>query len=332
MPENLLEVKNLKSYFHTDEGIIRAVDDVSFNVKKGETLGVVGESGCGKSVTSLSIMRLLPNPKGKIEDGSIKYFADDEEIDITKLNPHGSKIRSLRGNEMAMIFQEPMTSLNPLYTVGSQIMEAVNLHQKIDRNSAREKAIKILDKVGISAPDKRVDEYPHQLSGGMRQRVMIAMALSCDPNFLIADEPTTALDVTIEAQILNLMRDLQAEFRMSIMIITHDLGVIGEMADRVIVMYTGKVVEKAVTDDIFYNPKHPYTKGLLKSIPKIGNKDRLSPIKGSVPNLLMLPEGCYFEPRCEYAKDICRKKEPPMFKISEEQEVKCWLYDDKEEL
>jgi oligopeptide/dipeptide ABC transporter ATP-binding protein len=332
MPENLLEVKNLKSYFYTDEGIIKAVDDISFNVKRGETLGVVGESGCGKSVTSLSIMRLLPNPKGRIEGGSIKYTSETEEIDITKLNPHGSKIRSLRGNEMAMIFQEPMTSLNPLYTVGSQIMEAINLHQNIDKNSARKKAIEILDKVGISAPDKRVDDYPHQLSGGMRQRVMIAMALSCDPSFLIADEPTTALDVTIEAQILNLMDELQDEFNMSIMIITHDLGVIGEMADRVIVMYTGKVVERANTDDIFYNPKHPYTKGLLKSIPKIGNKARLSPIKGSVPNLLRLPDGCYFEPRCEYAKEICSKKEPPMFKISEEQAVKCWLYDDKEEV
>ncbi|PUU94091.1 ABC transporter ATP-binding protein [Halanaerobium sp.] len=332
MPENLLEVKNLKSYFHTDEGIIRAVDDVSFTVEKGETLGVVGESGCGKSVTSLSIMRLLPNPKGRIEGGEIRYYKDDESIDITSLNPHGGIIRSLRGNEMAMIFQEPMTSLNPLYTVGSQIMEAINLHQDIDKKMARKKAIDILDKVGISAPKKRVDEYPHQLSGGMRQRVMIAMALSCDPNFLIADEPTTALDVTIEAQILNLMRELQSEFNMSIMIITHDLGVIGEMADRVIVMYTGKVVEKATTDDIFYNPKHPYTKGLLKSIPKIGIKGRLAPIKGSVPNLLMLPEGCYFEPRCEYAKKICKTKEPPMFKIDEKHAVKCWLYNGREEI
>ncbi|MFW6271279.1 MAG: ABC transporter ATP-binding protein [Bacillota bacterium] len=332
MPENLLEVKNLRSYFYTDDGIIKAVDDISFTVKKGETLGIVGESGCGKSVTSLSIMRLLPNPKGRIEGGKIKYFSEAEEIDITALNPHGGKIRSLRGNEMAMIFQEPMTSLNPLYTVGSQIMEAINLHQKLDKGTARKRAIDILEKVGISAPAKRVDAYPHQLSGGMRQRAMIAMALSCNPNFLIADEPTTALDVTIEAQILNLMRGLQDEFNMSIMIITHDLGVIGEMADRVVVMYTGKIVEQAPVDDIFYNPKHPYTKGLLKSIPKIGNKARLSPIKGSVPNLLLLPEGCYFEPRCEYAMDVCRKKEPPMFKISKEQSAKCWLYEDREEI
>ncbi len=325
-----MEVKNLKTYFHTEEGLIKAVDDISFDVKKGETLGVVGESGCGKSVTSLSIMQLVPRPRGKIEGGIIKYHKNNSEVvDITSLHPHSKAMRSIRGNEIAMIFQEPMTSLNPVYTIGEQIMEAVRLHQDADKSQARDKAIEMLGRVGISAPSQRVDEYPHQLSGGMRQRAMIAMALSCDPNFLVADEPTTALDVTIEAQILKLMRDLQRDFEMSIMIITHDLGVIGEMADRVIVMYTGKVVERASTDDIFYNPKHPYTRGLLKSIPQIGQKDRLVPIEGTVPNLLYLPQGCYFAPRCPKAKNICRQEEPPAIKIDEDHFSKCWLYKEK---
>jgi len=297
--EPILSVRNLSTWFYMEEGVVKAVNDVNFDLHENEVVGIVGETGSGKSVTVRSIMRLIHKP-GKIVSGKIIYRGRGKEEDILSLPD--DEMTKIRGKEISMVFQDPLTSLNPLYTVGSQIMEAINLHQDIDKKMARKKAIDILDKVGISAPKKRVDEYPHQLSGGMRQRVMIAMALSCDPNFLIADEPTTALDVTIEAQILNLMRELQSEFNMSIMIITHDLGVIGEMADRVIVMYTGKVVEKATTDDIFYNPKHPYTKGLLKSIPKIGIKGRLAPIKGSVPNLLMLPEGCYFEPRCEYAK------------------------------
>ena len=330
--KKLLEVTNLQTYFHTEEGVVKAVDDVSFYINKGETLGIVGESGCGKSITSLSIIQLVPKPRGKIEGGKIKYYKDSENpIDITSLDPHGNKIRSIRGNEIAMIFQEPMTSLNPVYTVGEQIMEAVRLHQGANKEEARERAIEMLQLVGISAPKQRVDSYPHELSGGMRQRVMIAMALSCNPSLLIADEPTTALDVTIEAQILDLMQELQNEFNMAIMFITHDLEVIGEMSDRVNVMYAGKIVEKANIDDIFYNNKHPYTQGLLKSIPQIGKKKRLIPIEGSVPSLGNLPDGCYFAPRCPHAMEICQQKEPPAFQIGPERDAKCWLYQTKEE-
>ncbi len=324
---NILEVDNLKTYFYHEEGLVKAVDGISYNIKQGETLGVVGESGCGKSVTSLSIMQLVPQPRGQIEDGKILYYKDNSCIDITELKPDEEKMRSLRGNEIAMIFQEPMTSLNPVYTVGKQIMEAVLLHQDVNKQKARERAIEMLDLVGIGSPEQRVNEYPHELSGGQRQRVMIGMALSCNPNLLIADEPTTALDVTIEAQILNLMEDLQKKLDMSIMFITHDLEVIGEMADRVIVMYTGKIVEKGGIVDIFHNNKHPYTQGLLKSTPRIGNKDRLIPIDGSVPDLKHLPEGCYFEPRCTKSINICKRKEPPVININENQKVKCWLYD-----
>lgn len=335
MHDLLLEVNGLKTYFHTEEGVVKAVDDVSFNLKRGETLGVVGESGCGKSITSLSIMQLVPRPKGKIESGLIEYYGNDETekpISILSLGPQSPEMRAIRGNEIAMIFQEPMTSLNPLYTIGNQIIEAVLLHQDVDKSAAREKAIEMLRLVGISAPEKRVDEYPHELSGGMRQRAMIAMALSCNPSLLIADEPTTALDVTIEAQILRLMKELQNELGMSIMIITHDLGVIGEMADRVIVMYAGKIVEKATTDDIFYNPKHPYTKGLLNSIPRIGRKKRLVPIQGTVPSLYQLPKGCYFQPRCPEAKEICKRQEPPTLELGEEHSVKCWLFAEEGEV
>ena len=324
---NILEVDNLKTYFYHEEGLVKAVDGISYNIKQGETLGVVGESGCGKSVTSLSIMQLVPQPRGQIKDGKILYYKDNSCIDITELKPNEEKMRSLRGNEIAMIFQEPMTSLNPVYTVGKQIMEAVLLHQDVNKQKARERAIEMLDLVGIGSPEQRVNEYPHELSGGQRQRVMIGMALSCNPNLLIADEPTTALDVTIEAQILNLMEDLQKKLDMSIMFITHDLEVIGEMADRVIVMYTGKIVEKGGIVDIFHNNKHPYTQGLLKSTPRIGNKDRLIPIDGSVPDLKHLPEGCYFEPRCTKSINICKRKEPPVININENQKVKCWLYD-----
>lgn len=327
MGEKLLEVNKLKTFFDTDLGTVKAVDGVSFDICRGETLGIVGESGCGKSVTSLSIMQLVPQPRGRIFGGKILYHpANDEVVDITSLDSHGDKIRQLRGNEIAMIFQEPMTSLNPVYTVGEQIMEAIRLHQLRDKSEARERAVEMLKLVGISAPEQRVDEYPHELSGGMRQRAMIAMALSCNPGLLIADEPTTALDVTIEAQILDLMKELQNRLDMAIMFITHDLEVIGEMADRVVVMYTGKVVEKADIDDIFYNPKHPYTKGLLKSIPQIGIKKRLVPIEGSVPNLTCLPEGCYFAPRCPDSMSICCKEDPPIFDTGNGQQVKCWLY------
>ena len=327
----LVEVKGLKTYFDTEEGLIRAVDDVSFEVKKGETLGVVGESGCGKSVTSLSIMQLVPQPRGRIEAGEINYYKDGKTINITSLKPHGRRMRNIRGNDMAMIFQEPMTSLNPVYTIGQQIMEGVLIHTDRNKKSARDRAIEMLDLVGISAPETRVDAYPHELSGGQRQRAMIAIALSCDPSFLIADEPTTALDVTIEAQILQLMRELQDEFEMSIMFITHDLGVIGEMSDRVMVMYTGKVVEKATTKEMFNSPNHPYTQGLMKSIPVIGRKKRLLPIKGSVPNLLTLRENqCYFAGRCPEAMDVCFQEEPPTYTTEEGRQVKCWLFKEKE--
>lgn len=326
--EILLEVRNLKTYFHTDGGVVKAVDDVSFHIERGKTLGVVGESGCGKSITSLSIMHLVPRPHGKIEGGKIIYHkSENESIEITSLDPFGKEIRSIRGNEIAMVFQEPMTSLNPLYTVGNQIIEAIQLHQGIKKKEAREKAIQMLELVGISAPEQRVDNYPHQLSGGMRQRVMIAMALSCHPKLLIADEPTTALDVTIEAQILKLMRDLQAKLGMSIMFITHDLGVINEMADSVIIMYTGKIVESGTTTQVLSAPKHPYTVGLLNSIPRIGRKERLIPIKGSVPNLLEMPKGCSFAPRCPQAMEICREKEPGFYKTDTNRYVKCWLYE-----
>lgn len=330
MKKKLLQVDNLKTYFNTDEGLIKAVDDVSFKVYKGETLGVVGESGCGKSVTSRSIIKLLPRPVGKIMGGNIFYHQKNKKVDITKLEPHGKEIRSIRGNEIAMIFQEPMTSLNPVYTVGEQITEALKLHKDINNHKAREEAINILERVGISAPRQRIDEYPHQLSGGMRQRVMIAIALSCNPKLLIADEPTTALDVTIEAQILKLMQRLKENSNMSIIFITHDLGVIREMADRIIVMYTGKIFEKASKAEIFNNPCHPYTKGLINSIPKIGNKKRLVPIKGSVPNLTELPNGCYFAPRCPEAMDKCFKNEPGTYQVGEKHMVKCWLYAGKD--
>ncbi len=329
--KSLLEVKNLRAYFHIEQGIVRAVDGVSFDIRREGSLGVVGESGCGKSVTALSIMQLLPKPEGKIEGGEIYYYKNsNESINIAKLNPYGDEIRDIRGNEISMIFQEPMTSLNPVYNIGQQIMEAIQLHQKVDKGEARKRAIKILDRVRMPAPKQRVDEYPHQLSGGMRQRVMIAIALSCNPALLIADEPTTALDVTIEAQILTLIKELQKEFGMSLMIITHDLGVIGEMADNVIVMYVGKVVEKASAKDIFENSLHPYTKALLKSLPKIGRKERLVSISGSVPNPYSLPKGCSFAPRCNEAKDICKKEIPPMCKLEGNHCVYCWNYWEKE--
>ena len=328
----LLRVTDLRTHFTTEEGLIKAVDGVDFELKKSETLGIVGESGCGKSVTALSVMQLIQRPRGNIVGGKIEYFREGKSVDITSLDPQGTAMRSIRGNEIAMIFQEPMTSLNPIFKVGDQITEAVILHQEVEKTEARQLAIRMLERVGLSSPKQQVDDYPHQLSGGMRQRVMIAMALSCDPNLLIADEPTTALDVTIEAQILELMQNLQRDFGMSIMMITHDLGVIGEMCDRVIVMYLGKIVERGSTDAIFYNPKHPYTQGLLKSIPQIGLRQRLNPIEGSVPMMTELPKGCYFAPRCPSAMEICQEKEPPMFGIENDQEAKCWLRGKVEEV
>jgi peptide/nickel transport system ATP-binding protein len=307
----LLEVKNLRTGFKTDDGYFTAVDNISFHLEKGKTLGIVGESGCGKSVTSLSIMRLIATPPGKIESGEILFNGKD----LLKLSEE--EMRKIRGNDIAMIFQEPMTSLNPVFTIGNQISEAIALHQKgLSKQEIRQKTIDMLKLVGIPEADKRVDEYPHQLSGGMRQRVMIAMALSCNPKLLIADEPTTALDVTIQAQILDLVRKLQREFNASmILIITHDLGVVAETCDDVAVMYAGRIVEYGSVEDIFYRPKHRYTKGLLDSIPHFETghrRERLQTIKGMVPSLLNLPKGCRFADRCPAVGDDCRAKDPDL--------------------
>ena len=316
----LLEVQNLKTRFQTDDGSFYAVDDVSFNVKKGQTLGIVGESGCGKSVTSLSVMRLIQKP-GTIESGKVLFKGQN------LLEKSDDKMREIRGNEMAMIFQEPMTSLNPVFTIGDQIEEAILLHQKnLDKKQARARAIDMLRIVGIPAPEKRFHEYPHQLSGGMRQRVMIAMAISCNPELLIADEPTTALDVTIQAQILDLMRKLQKEFNAGMILITHDLGVVAEMCQDVAVMYAGRIVEFGTVEDIFYRPKHPYTRGLLDSIPhfETGHKlERLKTVKGMVPSLYNLPKGCRFEDRCPYAQDDCRAIYPTLENLRGVHKVAC---------
>jgi len=305
---------------------VRAVDGVSFSIDRQKTLGVVGESGCGKTVTGLSIMGLVPMPPGKIVSGEILYHRDGDVIDITKLNPKGKEIRSIRGNEIAMIFQEPMTSLNPVYTIGNQIMEAIILHQKVNKREARRRAIEMLEAVGIPLPEQRIDEYPHQLSGGMRQRAMIAMALSCNPSLLIADEPTTALDVTIQAQILELVKSLQEQFRMAVMWITHNLGVVAELADDMVIMYMGKVVEQSDVRRVFHEPKHPYTQGLLRSIPSLARKkERLEPIKGVIPDPYNLPPGCSFNPRCPYAMERCTE-EPPLVEVEPGHFAKCWLY------
>ena len=327
--ETLLRVSDLKTHFRTEQGTVRAVDGVDFEIKRGETFGIVGESGCGKSVTAYSIMQLIERPQGDIVGGSIEYLREGgRPIDIAALDPNGPEMRNLRGNEIGMIFQEPMTSLNPIYSIGNQIIEAIVLHQRVSKMEARKRAIELLDRVGLSDPLNQIDDYPHQLSGGMRQRVMIAMALSCNPRLLIADEPTTALDVTVEAQILDLMRDLQQEYEMSIMLITHNLGVVAEMCDRVMVMYLGKVIEEGSAVDIFYNPRHPYTRGLLASIPQIGLSARLTPIDGAVPMMQDIPEGCYFAPRCPYVMPVC-EDDPPMFYPAESQRAKCWLYSDE---
>lgn len=316
--EKVLEVKNLRTSFSTEGGEVIAVDDISFSVEQGKTLGIVGESGCGKSVTSLSIMRLIPNPPGRVLSGEILYQGKD----LLKLSM--AEMRAIRGNEISMIFQEPMTSLNPVFTIGNQIREAISLHQRnLSNKDIQNKAVEMLKLVGISSPEKRVDDYPHQLSGGMRQRVMIAMALSCNPKVLIADEPTTALDVTIQAQILELLRELQDKIGMSLILITHDLGVVAEVADEVLVMYAGRVVEQGTVEEIFEKPKMPYTRGLLNSIPVFSQdptekvrKRRLETIPGIVPNLLSLPRGCRFQDRCTYVIDACRAKEPELRVVS----------------
>ena len=315
----LLSVNKLKTHFLTPEGVIRAVDDVSFKIDKGKVLGLVGESGCGKSVTALSLMRLIPQP-GRIISGEI--FFDGR--DLLKLG--NEEIRKLRGNRMAMVFQDPMTSLNPVFTIGNQISEIFRVHKGLKRSEAMNKAQFLLQRVGIPDPSRRIKEYPHQLSGGMKQRVMIAMAISCEPSLIIADEPTTALDVTIQAQILRLLRELIETSNTALILISHDLGVIAEMADEVAIMYAGKIVEYANTADLFAAPLHPYTIGLLQSIPRgEEKKKRLQTIEGSVPRLTDLPEGCMFNPRCKYVVEQCRRDEPELVDSGCGHLVRCWV-------
>jgi len=321
--DTVLDVKGLQTVFFTNSGLFRAVDDVSFQVRRGETLAIVGESGCGKSVTALSILRLVPDPPGRIVGGSIRL----DGVELLTLDE--SKMRELRGNRLSMIFQEPMTSLNPVMRIGDQISEAIRLHRTMSRKAAWQLAIHMLQRVRIPAPERRALEYPHQLSGGMRQRAMIAMALACRPALLIADEPTTALDVTIQAQILALMLDLQQELGMGLVLITHDLGVVAQTAQRVIVMYAGKKVEEAGVETLFAEPRHPYTRGLMASIPRLpspgANSDaRLAEIKGTVPSLTRLPQGCAFAPRCELAMARCREEYPPLEKFGADHWAACW--------
>ncbi|WP_420897805.1 ABC transporter ATP-binding protein [Brevibacillus marinus] len=316
----IVEIKGLRTHFFTEYGEIPAVDGVDLYVQKGEVLGVVGESGCGKSVTALSVMRLVPHPPGKIVGGSIR-FKGEELVSASE-----KRMRQLRGNQLAMIFQEPMTSLNPVFTIGEQISETVRLHRDLSKKQARLHAVEMLQKVGIPRAESIVDEYPHQLSGGMRQRVMIAMAMSCDPELLIADEPTTALDVTIQAQILDLMRKLNKESGTAIMLITHDLGVVAEMCNRVVVMYAGKVVEEGAVREIFGNPQHPYTKGLLQSVPRMDQKrERLYSIPGNVPSPGSLPKGCRFAPRCEHVAEKCHEAMPELVAVGDGHKSRCWL-------
>ncbi len=332
--ELLLEVRNLKTYFFLDEGVVRAVDGVSYTIRTGQTLGVVGESGCGKSVTALSILRIVPRP-GRIVAGEILYYRYPRHdgrvdstvakaIDLAQLDPMGEEIRAIRGNEIAYIFQEPMSALSPVHTIGHQILEVIQLHQRVDREEARARAIEVLERVGLPKPAEILERYPHQLSGGMRQRAMIAIALACRPRLLIADEPTTALDVTTAAQILELLKELQRDLGMAVQIITHNLGVIAEMADEVVVMYLGKVVEHAPVDELFNNPKHPYTRALLRSIPRLGRKSRqrLEAIGGSVPDPFSIPPGCAFHPRCPYYRPgLC--DEPQYLEVGPNHRALC---------
>jgi len=320
MTEELLKIDNLKTYFYTSSGTIKAVDTVSFSIKPGETLGLVGESGCGKSVTALSIMRLVSSP-GRIVSGQVIFKGRD----LLKLSE--AEMRAVRGNDIAMIFQDPMTSLNPVFTVGSQIAEAVQAHQRVSKRAAWDRAVEMMEAVAIPDAPRRARDYPHQLSGGMRQRVMIAMALSCNPELLIADEPTTALDVTIQAQILELLASLRERYRLAMLLITHDLGVVAETAHRVAVMYAGRIVEEAPTREIFKNPKHPYTEGLLRSVPKLSadgiKRKRLETIEGTVPNLLQLPAGCAFAPRCPYVMPECREGEIAFNRVGADHIARC---------
>lgn len=322
MEKITLKAEGIKTSFQTSEGKAVAVNDVDLTIRKGKILGVVGESGCGKSVTALSIMRLVPQPNGKIEEGRIEFMGRN------LLELSDEEMRKIRGDEISMIFQEPMTALNPVFTIGNQMNEMLILHRGMSKKQATERSIELIDMVGIPRANKVVEEYPHQLSGGMRQRVMIAMALSCDPKFMIADEPTTALDVTIQAQVLELMKELNEKMGTSIMFITHDLGVIAEMADDVVVMYAGKVVEETDVVSLFKDSKHPYTIGLLKSRPDmIGENEELQSIEGMVPSLLSMPKGCPFNPRCSHRMEICQEKMPELIEITSGHKVRCWLYD-----
>jgi peptide/nickel transport system ATP-binding protein len=323
--DTILEIRNLKTQFFTEGGVVRAVDGMDLDVRRGEVLGLVGESGCGKSVTSLSIMRLISHP-GRIVDGEIRF----DGLDLVTMSE--GRLRHLRGNRISMIFQQPQSCLNPVFRVGEQLVEALQTHRKLNRESAETRAIELLTMVGIPEPQRRMKAFPHEFSGGMAQRVMIAMALACDPELLIADEPTTALDVTIQAQILDLMRHLQEKLGTSIILITHDLGVVAEMCDRVVVMYAGRVVEQAGVLDLFRNPAHPYTQALIGSTPVLGQADKeLTTIPGTVPNLVDLPPGCKFAPRCrariEHNVTRCTEEEPPLEMISADHAVRCWLYE-----
>lgn len=330
--ELLLEVQDLKTHFFTQRGVVRAVNGVSFAIRRGQALGVIGESGCGKSITSLSILRLLQKP-GKIVDGKILYRGleqgNGQAVDITTLDPDSAQMRSIRGGQIAMIFQEPMTSLDPVYTIGNQIIEGILCHRDVSQTEACEMAREMLKRVNMPDPQRILESYPHQLSGGMRQRAMIAMALACGPSLLIADEPTTALDVTTEAQILELLRDLQSDFGMAIMYITHNLGVVAEMVDEAIVMYLGKVVERAPVETLLHEPKHPYMQALLRSIPRLGKKStaRLDAISGMVPSPFAIPTGCAFHPRCpHFMPGVCDVKEPPVVDLGPGHAVNCFLY------
>ncbi|MDP2969371.1 MAG: ABC transporter ATP-binding protein [Deltaproteobacteria bacterium] len=318
MKNPLLEVRSLTTRFFTEDGVVRAVENVSFEIFPGEILSLVGESGCGKSVTGLSLLRLIPIPPGKIVSGELLF----DGRDLMELEE--KEMERVRGNDISMIFQEPMTSLNPVFTIGNQIMEAIQLHQNLDKKEARKKAIEMLGRVRIPSPEVRIDSYPHQLSGGMRQRAMIAMALSCQPKLLIADEPTTALDVTIQAQVLRLLKEIQGEMGMAVMLITHDLGVVAEIADRVAVMYAGRIVETGPIEAIFGEMRHPYTKGLWESIPQLKEKRRrLNAITGQVPDPMNLPAGCKFHPRCYLMIDDCKKEEPPLYLVNGKHFSRC---------
>ncbi|MFJ7407345.1 MULTISPECIES: ABC transporter ATP-binding protein [unclassified Lysinibacillus] len=322
--DTVLEVKNLQTYFYSSEGVAKAVDGVSFTLHKGETLGIVGESGCGKSMTSLSLLRLVPSPPGKIINGEILL----NNTDLLKISEE--ELRKIRGNKISMIFQEPMTSLNPVLTVGEQIAETIRLHQGLSRKEAWQQAVEMIRLVGIPAPEKRAKQEPYQLSGGMRQRIMIAMALACTPDVLIADEPTTALDVTIQAQIIDIIRNLQQQLGMSIIFITHDLGVVAEICDKIAVMYAGQVVEEGSTDSLFTKPLHPYTNGLIQSLPKLyEDQEELSTIHGTVPSPYHYPNGCRYAERCPFATELCRAQQPELITVESDKKVRCWMYSEQ---